>query len=149
MKCPRDGSPLETERYEADIDIDRCGSCKGVWLDDGELNRIQDTVERDHSDLEHPAPSASLAGTHRTERPDSTPLVACLACGTEMVLRPYGFGAQVMIDECPDGCGIWLDGGELETLEKHYEDQQSDSSIPLHWKLWAGVVGTLRRTKKK
>jgi uncharacterized protein len=39
LRCPIDGSRLvQTERSE--ILIDACPSCRGVWLDRGELDRI-------------------------------------------------------------------------------------------------------------
>jgi len=39
MKCPLDGADLQmTERQG--IEIDYCPSCRGVWLDRGELDKI-------------------------------------------------------------------------------------------------------------
>ncbi|HEU6444579.1 MAG TPA: zf-TFIIB domain-containing protein [Gaiellaceae bacterium] len=39
LRCPADGSRLvEVER--AEIHIDACPACRGVWLDRGELDRI-------------------------------------------------------------------------------------------------------------
>ena len=39
LRCPIDGSRLvQTERSE--ILVDACPSCRGVWLDRGELDRI-------------------------------------------------------------------------------------------------------------
>jgi Zn-finger nucleic acid-binding protein len=49
MHCPRDQSALGTVTYESNVEIDRCPACRGTWLDDGELETIQRTVERDHS----------------------------------------------------------------------------------------------------
>ena len=43
MRCPRcpDGRLHRTHyTYKARVAIDRCDSCSGVWLDDGELNAI-------------------------------------------------------------------------------------------------------------
>ena len=40
MKCPRDGAELKVERYEAQIDVESCPSCLGVWLDKGELEAV-------------------------------------------------------------------------------------------------------------
>jgi uncharacterized protein len=41
MKCPTDGSILTmSERHG--IEIDYCPSCRGVWLDRGELDKILD-----------------------------------------------------------------------------------------------------------
>jgi hypothetical protein len=39
-KCPRDGAKLQTQAYEG-IDIDQCPTCKGIWLDAGELEHLQ------------------------------------------------------------------------------------------------------------
>jgi len=39
LRCPNDGSRLvEVER--ADVHIDACPECRGVWLDRGELDKI-------------------------------------------------------------------------------------------------------------
>ncbi|HRH55627.1 MAG TPA: zf-TFIIB domain-containing protein [Candidatus Paceibacterota bacterium] len=39
MKCPLDGADLQmTERQG--IEIDYCPTCRGVWLDRGELDKI-------------------------------------------------------------------------------------------------------------
>jgi hypothetical protein len=37
--CPGDGQPLEAQRV-SNVAIDRCPSCGGVWLDEGELELI-------------------------------------------------------------------------------------------------------------
>lgn len=39
MKCPADGSILEMTSREG-VEIDYCPSCRGVWLDRGELDKI-------------------------------------------------------------------------------------------------------------
>ncbi|MDV6032967.1 MAG: zf-TFIIB domain-containing protein [Phycisphaera sp. RhM] len=49
MKCPRDGATLASETYEADVVVDRCPMCRGLWLDSGELKTIQETIEHDYS----------------------------------------------------------------------------------------------------
>ena len=36
MKCPKDGGDLK-ERVFHNVKIDECPECKGVWLDQGEL----------------------------------------------------------------------------------------------------------------
>ena len=45
MHCPKCGQELATETCDA-VEIDVCPSCKGVWLDAGELGTI---VERKDS----------------------------------------------------------------------------------------------------
>ncbi len=39
MKCPKCGGDLKSEISHA-IEIDRCTGCAGVWLDDGELEKL-------------------------------------------------------------------------------------------------------------
>ncbi len=39
MKCPKCGENLEEKCFE-DVQIDVCESCKGVWLDAGELDLL-------------------------------------------------------------------------------------------------------------
>jgi len=57
MNCPNCSSPLQViNRYDADIDY--CPTCKGVWLDKGELDKIakkqvsfdEEHYKRYHSD---------------------------------------------------------------------------------------------------
>jgi Zn-finger nucleic acid-binding protein len=141
LACPRDGAALETKKYEAKIEIDECPTCKGVWLDHGELEAIQATVERDYSG----AVAARDTMPSSLDAPHGP--IVCLACGAPMDARPYGFGSQIVIDVCTEGCGVWLDGGELSALERFYEDSQRETEIPLSWRLWAGVVGVFRRSK--
>ena len=44
--CPRCRRPLATERYgySSDLVLDRCGNCNGMWVDAGELDRMDQLV---------------------------------------------------------------------------------------------------------
>ena len=46
MPCPIDGAPLVMSERSG-IEIDYCPTCRGVWLDRGELDKI---VERSAAD---------------------------------------------------------------------------------------------------
>lgn len=54
MQCPNDGAVL-TMSERSGIEIDYCPTCRGVWLDRGELDKI---IERS---LTQPAPGAPAA----------------------------------------------------------------------------------------
>lgn len=137
MRCPRDDSDLKKRVYEADVEIDECPACGGCFLDKGELEAIQASMqERRHPP--HPLPPDTVA--HEVES-----LVNCPKCSTLMVRRRYGLGSDMMIDECPDGCGLWLDGGELEELEAFYAKSHEEVKIPLTWRLWAAVRGRAKK----
>jgi Zn-finger nucleic acid-binding protein len=144
MKCPRDGAALAARPYEAKIEIDECPLCGGMWLDHGELEAIQQTVERDYREALD-EPSDSVAEGLEGLRQRQLGAVACLKCGVQMDARPYGQGSQVVIDVCPEGCGVWLDQGEMATLEKLFERSQQENEIPLRWRMWAALRNVLRR----
>jgi Zn-finger nucleic acid-binding protein len=55
MKCPTDDTTLVMSERSG-IEIDYCPTCRGVWLDRGELDKI---VERS---LDAPATSQSVGG---------------------------------------------------------------------------------------
>jgi Zn-finger nucleic acid-binding protein len=147
MRCPRDGTELKARIYEADIEIDECPTCKGTFLDKGELERIQAAIEKDHrKDLGGPVDS--VRAELEAEREEALPLVDCPRCGASMERRRYGLGSQTVIDACPQGDGLWLDRGELEELERFYERSQDEVEIPIMWRIWAAVKGKVAAKKR-
>jgi len=54
MQCPTDGAVLVMSERSG-IEIDYCPTCRGVWLDRGELDKI---IERS---LDQPAPQHQTA----------------------------------------------------------------------------------------
>ena len=57
MSCPVDGATLVMSERSG-IEIDYCPSCRGVWLDRGELDKI---IERNAAAASAPPQSASPA----------------------------------------------------------------------------------------
>ena len=53
MQCPTDGTTL-TMSERSGIEIDYCPTCRGVWLDRGELDKI---LERSFTPQAAPAPA--------------------------------------------------------------------------------------------
>lgn len=52
MECPTDGATLVMSERSG-IEIDYCPTCRGVWLDRGELDKI---LERSYAQAAPPAP---------------------------------------------------------------------------------------------
>jgi len=140
MKCPRDGSALETKIYEAKIEIDACGRCGGMWLDKGELEAIQETRERDYRQTLGNVSDTVKRSINEVAQMETAP-IRCLKCNSEMETREYGYCSQIIIDTCPEGCGLWLDAGEIQALEKFFERSQEEAAeaIPLRYRLWASL----------
>lgn len=135
MECPRDHSTLKTELYEGKVEVDKCPSCRGMWLDAGELEAIQDASERRHLHLGD-APGDSVERSINEVAQLAAKDAKCPRCGTPMVPRDYGFGSQIVIDTCPSGCGVWLDVGESERLEAFYEQSHADAGSVLPAAFW-------------
>jgi hypothetical protein len=147
MKCPRDGSSLETIKYEADIEVDQCPTCHGMWLDKGELEQIQETIEHDYSkDLavepDHVRKAFALS------RPTHTGQIHCPKCQEAMTAKEYAYCSQVVVDTCPEGHGIWLDAGEIQALEKFFERMRAEAKQAETTSLkglWATLLNTFRK----
>lgn len=46
--CPADGKPMANVRYgPTDVTVDTCPQCRGIWLDQGEFERIIEAL-KDH-----------------------------------------------------------------------------------------------------
>lgn len=134
-----DNADLRTRLYEASVEIDECPACGGHFLDKGELEAIQAAMQQHRHPTHHPTAGHLLV--HDVES-----LLNCPKCSVLMVRRRYGLGVEMMIDECPDGCGLWLHGGELEALEKFYANShEEEAKVPLMWRVLAAVRGGAKK----
>jgi uncharacterized protein len=77
MPCPTDGTPLVMSERQG-IEIDYCPTCRGVWLDRGELDKIversapESSAPAAHADRGSPYPQQTHAfGRHQHKRKKS------------------------------------------------------------------------------
>jgi uncharacterized protein len=69
MRCPVDGASLVMSE-RAGIEIDNCPTCRGVWLDRGELDKIAERSARDAEDAPRQATRPERGrGDHRQGAP--------------------------------------------------------------------------------
>lgn len=141
MQCPRDAKNLASERYEGEVLVDRCPSCRGIWLDKGELETIQETLERDYS--EELAKVNVVARAYELARQKARPVASCPKCQNSMHAEEYAYCSQILIDRCVKCGGIWLDGGELQALEKFFERETG-----AHQEVRKGFFGSLLQKLK-
>lgn len=89
-----------------DVDIDRCRSCGGIWLDHRELGLLAKQS------------TWSLRNLVRSkERVDLNLKKAKCPRHDTPLMRVYSAdNPTVVLDSCPTCQGVWLDGGELEKL---------------------------------
>ncbi len=99
LKCPVCKVLTYAVEY-LDIELDLCPECQGVWFDSGELELLlgsQAAVSCEPVDIEE-APRV------------------CPVCPHKMDKMNIGPGRRVVIDRCPNGCGLWFDANELSDL---------------------------------
>lgn len=60
MQCPTDGTVLVMSERSG-IEIDYCPTCRGVWLDRGELDKIVERAAREFSAPAQSAPAPPAA----------------------------------------------------------------------------------------
>lgn len=69
MQCPNDGAVLVMSERSG-IEIDYCPTCRGVWLDRGELDKI---IERAAREFASPAAAAQPAPPPAAAAPQVAP----------------------------------------------------------------------------
>ena len=126
MKCPDDSEELRKTKYEAQIEVDQCPSCLGMWLDYGELESIQDSLENDYSGELHSIPKY-FDKSHELALARNEGSYSCPHCRNEMEKREYGFCSQIMIDVCPSCRGVWLHKDEIKELEIFFEKNRLEA----------------------
>lgn len=117
LTCPRCQSSCSTETYEG-IEVDRCRSCKGLWLDPGELEEIVETESEKHSEsLIGSVVKLAKAGVPADQQKEKLP---CPICKQGMQVINYAYNSGIIINRCAED-GIWLDSGELMQIEAYRE----------------------------
>jgi len=106
MDCPTCHKAMITLEL-ADVEIDHCTSCGGIWLDVGELEAL----------LDDPAQAKRLLGSfEQTASPAERPR-KCPICDKRMAKVAAGRSDPLLlIDKCPRNDGLWFDKGELENI---------------------------------
>lgn len=127
MNCPKDGAALKTTVYESEVEVDQCGDCGGMWLDEGELERVQESSEHDYSEELKEMPPYTVRA-YEMARQQAAPDLKCPKCGEEMLKKEYGYASQIIIDTCLSCRGVWLDRGEIEALEVFFERSRAKTA---------------------
>src|SRR3989304_2010415 len=128
MECPRCQVELQVEDYKG-MQMDRCPSCQGVWLEQHEMDQLEDTVMAEDE----------LKGmmVYRSHPGD----IACPRCSENMEVFNYR-GYNVQVDLCPQAHGFWLDAGEeqrvQELMQQRLRDLGRKATAEAEWGVFLG-----------
>jgi Zn-finger nucleic acid-binding protein len=103
MRCPACNEPAIALALNG-VEIDRCPACAGIWLDKEEIAWLSGHSEAASRPLAQ-ALGKGAAGPQGKRR--------CPRCNRAMRQETL---ADVELDRCPVGHGIWFDAGEVETF---------------------------------
>jgi Zn-dependent protease with chaperone function/Zn-finger nucleic acid-binding protein len=102
MKCPSCDRPSLVETMtKGGVLVDVCKTCKGVWLDRGEVFFFS----RKPRELEQLLESAATDSAPSTRH--------CPRCQVNLVEEPF-LRRDLIVDHCPECEGYWFDSGELQ-----------------------------------
>jgi len=135
MDCPICRNAMITLEL-ADVEIDHCMNCRGIWLDSGELERL----------LGDPVLAGRLLNSFRqgdaaTEQPRKCPI-----CDKKMAKVSVGRSdPPLLIDKCLRGDGLWFDGGELQKILTGAELDEGNRIC----RLLADIFGSDRESRRE
>ena len=108
MRCPACDRPMQARSF-GPVEVDVCDpGCSGLWFGRSELAAVDEPHEGIGAALE--AALMQPAGPLR-----SGP-IRCTRCDVVMREHRYQNVAGVLVDECPDCGGFFLDAGELRAI---------------------------------
>lgn len=111
MICPACKNDMIVVEHD-NIELDYCINCHGVWFDSGELELLIESMGLENPD--------QLFGDILNSPEASSPEKKrrCPLCAQRMKKVIIGQRPQILLDACPQGDGLWFDGGEVGQLIK-------------------------------
>ncbi len=103
MLCPVCKSSMVILELDK-VEIDFCPSCKGIWLDSGELELLSGSSTKNEKSI------LFIPAKDLKEKKYKCPI-----CNKKMDKVEFG-DSKVVIDKCKNDHGLWFDKGELNTL---------------------------------
>lgn len=106
MDCPVCKNAMITFEL-AEVEIDYCTECDGIWLDGGELELL----------LGDPQQAKELLASFEVDNDCIEKARRCPICSKKMekILADLS-GSKLLIDRCPKADGLWFDKGELKDI---------------------------------
>jgi Zn-finger nucleic acid-binding protein len=102
LRCPVCDDPMIVLELEQ-IEIDHCLSCRGIWLDGGELELLLEGADN----------ASRLMSTLVENKTSKEKKIKCPICYKKLIKTTVGTDKPVYLDVCPKKDGLWFDRGEL------------------------------------
>lgn len=108
LHCPKCQGSLETITY-ADVEVDRCTDCKGIWFDSLEAETLKKIKGSESIDIGDPKTGSKF---------DEIGDINCPKCQTKMTKMVDLKQSHIWYEKCPVCFGIWFDAGEFKDFKE-------------------------------
>ena len=108
MQCPKCQSPFEKITY-ADIEVDRCTDCQGLWFD---LLEKEDLVRIEGSE------SIDIGSAQVGRQYRDVQDIDCPRCAEPMIPMVDKDQFHIKYESCPICYGAFFDAGEFRDLKE-------------------------------
>lgn len=132
--CPNCSEPMIILDLEG-VEVDRCVRCGGTWLDAGELETITSLA------------GAEPGGLTRALEGEDVPAVPggsgrrCPRCRRRLrTFRLAKVCAEIALERCPRGHGLWFDPGEMEATVRSCAEGQEGAVARFFTELYRGEL---------
>jgi Zn-finger nucleic acid-binding protein len=106
MDCPVCKDAMITLEL-AEVEIDYCTGCSGIWLDAGELEMLLGDAQK----------AERLLASFKVDRDCREKPRKCPICLKKMEKVVVGSDQpMLLVDKCRRGDGLWFDKGELQDI---------------------------------
>jgi Zn-finger nucleic acid-binding protein len=117
---------VQTKKEQIAYDI--CEACGSLWLDAGELDKMAFQVA---GSIEYCSRDAAVGVAELKKE--------CPRCDQTILDKVYFIGCEeIVLDHCRNCGGFWLDGGELDLVNRELED-----IMPVHGKGFSEFVNNV------
>ncbi len=117
MKCPACNHNMIVIEYDQ-IELDYCTSCCGIWFDKDEIGLLLGSASADT--INRLLNSREVRTAEKKRK--------CPTCGKKMKKTKLE-SSDVLFDLCPNGGGIWFDGGEINHFTQQLPENTSGARI--------------------
>ena len=109
MLCPKCNETMQTITY-ADIDVERCDGCKGLWFD---------MLERQHLAAIEGSEAIDIGSAKTGERFNQIDDIKCPHCRCSMLKMVDAQQRHIWYEACPSCYGVYFDAGEFRDYKEN------------------------------
>ena len=104
------------------FEIDECATCHGLFFDNFELDKLDESHEGSGPDLERIL-------SYEPSPDPGRPKLNCPTCDIKMFEHRFSAACEVRVDECGKCGGLWLEMGELGLIRKGFATEGERANL--------------------